>query len=396
MRILILTFYYTPDLCAGSFRAAALVKALVNQVPPNSQIDIVTTLPNRYSTFKSAASENENTTGLSVHRIALPAHKSGILDQSRAFIAFYYLAIKYVEDRDYDLVLGTSSRLMTAVMAARISSKKKTPLYLDIRDIFLDTLSDVLPKYATVLFKPIIGLLEKYTFSKADQINLVSRGFEGYFKKRYPTKKLSFFTNGIDVEFLNAVNNVEKPNSKRPGVTTVVYAGNLGEGQGLHIILPMLAKKLGAAVKFRIIGDGGRKDELFRAIEDLQVKNVTMLPPMKRDALIEEYLEADVLFLHLNKFDAFKKVLPSKIFEYAAMGKPIWAGVSGYPADFIAAEIENAARFQPGDVDDAVAAFERIELGFTSRAGFIIKFSRHNIMRDMAVDVCRVAEGRGK
>ena len=42
-----------------------------------------------------------------------------------------------------------------------------------------------------------------------------------------------------------------------------------------------------------------------------------------------------ILFIHLNAYPAFEKVLPSKIFEYAATGKPILAGVSGYSADFI-------------------------------------------------------------
>ena len=43
----------------------------------------------------------------------------------------------------------------------------------------------------------------------------------------------------------------------------------------------------------------------------------------------------DVLFLHLNDYSAFRKVIPSKIFEYAATGKPIVAGVSGYAAEFL-------------------------------------------------------------
>ena len=72
-----------------------------------------------------------------------------------------------------------------------------------------------------------------------------------------------------------------------------------------------------------------------------------LLQPVKRDELIEIYQSADVLFLHLNDFDAFKKVLPSKIFEYAATGKPIWAGVAGYAAEFITSKIENSAVFFP-------------------------------------------------
>ncbi len=387
-----LSFYYTPDLCAGSFRAAALVDALLNCLPPNSQIDVVTTLPNRYSSFSVDAPEIENHPGLHVCRIALPTHQSGMFDQSKAFLTFYRQAMKHLEGRDYDLVFGTSSRLMTAVMAARVAKKKKAFLYLDIRDIFVDTVKDVLPRYLALAIKPIFSWLENWAVTRAYKVNLVSRGFECYFKKHYPRQQISFFTNGIDAEFLNPVGVSTQYSSKNANLVTVLYAGNLGEGQGLHAILPTLAKKLHGRVVFKVIGDGGRKEALRKALADAEVENVFLVPPVKRDALIQEYLKADVLFLHLNDYDAFKKVLPSKIFEYAAMGKPVWAGVSGYPAEFVVAEVTNAAVFKPCDVDGAVAVFQQLELKDTVRLDFVRKFSRANIMKAMATDIYTVAQ----
>ena len=256
----------------------------------------------------------------------------------------------------------------------------------------MDTVKDVLPKHLALVIRPIFSWFENWAVKRADKINLVSRGFEGYFKKRYPRQQLSFFTNGIDAEFLNPAGVTAQYSSQNAGLVTVLYAGNLGEGQGLHAILPTLAKKLHGQVVFKVIGDGGRKEALRGALAEAGVENVVLLPPVKRDALIQEYLKADVLFLHLNDYDAFKKVLPSKIFEYAAMGKPVWAGVSGYPAEFIEAEVANAAVFKPCDVDGAVAAFQRLELKDTVRLDFVRKFSRANIMQAMAVDICTVAQ----
>ena len=54
MRILLLSFYFRPDLSAGSFRATALVDALL-KAHPGVEIDVVTTLPNRYSAFSPDA-----------------------------------------------------------------------------------------------------------------------------------------------------------------------------------------------------------------------------------------------------------------------------------------------------------------------------------------------------
>ena len=64
-----------------------------------------------------------------------------------------------------------------------------------------------------------------------------------------------------------------------------------------------------------------------------------------KQKLIKEYLNADILFLHLNDYEAFQKVLPSKLFEYGAMNKPILAGISGYSKEFVKSEISNCAVF---------------------------------------------------
>lgn len=391
MKILILSFYYSPDLCAGSFRAAALVEALLTKLPQKSYIDVVTTLPNRYSSFSVDAPQMESAPGLSVRRIALPAHQSGMLDQSRAFLTYCRQVMKHVERQHYDLVLGTSSRLMTAVLAARVARKMDAPLYLDIRDIFVDTIKDVLPKWVALVVKPIFSRLERWSVQRAKKVNLVSEGFLGYFKDRYPCQKYSFFTNGIDRDFLINTDAASTEARKSNGLRTVLYAGNLGEGQGLHVILPDLALRMRGRAVFRVIGDGGRKDVLRKALAAAGADNVVLLSPVKRDVLIKEYAGADVLFLHLNDYDAFKKVLPSKIFEYAAMGKPIWAGVSGYAAEFIRAEIGNAGVFRPCDVAGAVAAFEQLDFHDSRRPDFVRKFSRTNIMEAMAEDICAVA-----
>ena len=273
--------------------------------------------------------------------------------------------------------------MITAALSAFVARRKRLPLYLDIRDIFVDTINDVLPKKASLLAKPLFSIVERWTITQADHVNLVSKGFSAYFQTRYPRQVYSFFTNGIDSEFI-AVKSCEGnvPQKRQP--LTVLYAGNMGEGQGLHTIIPNLAKRFEGHLSFRLFGDGGRKSQLEQRLAELECDNVTLLPPVKRSQLIEEYQQADILFLHLNNYDAFRKVLPSKLFEYAAMGRPIWAGVSGYAAEFISKEISNAAVFQPCDADDAVGVFNSLSLAAQNRVEFVEKFSRRNIMSQMA------------
>ena len=387
MRILVLSFYYQPDLSAGSFRVTALVDALRQKILTGSTIDVVTTLPNRYGTFTVDAPEIESHEGLAVHRIPLPAHKGGILDQSRSFLVFSWRVLGYVASEEYDVVFATSSRLMTAVLAAWIAQKKNIPLYLDIHDIFVDTIKDVFPRYLAKIVVPLFGIMERWTINKAIKVNLVSLGFADYFSERYRGKAFTFFTNGIDDEFVAASYVIAKGISGKRPTIRALYAGNIGEGQGLHAILPDLARRVSGKICFRIIGDGGRKNTLQSALARYGVENVEILPPVSRDQLIREYQNADVLFLHLNDYEAFKKVLPSKLFEYAAMGKPIWAGVAGYPAEFMRSEISNAVVFNPCDAEEAVRVYEDLVLHVSCRDEFLKKYARNNIMEKMAIAI---------
>lgn len=398
MRILLLSFYYKPDLCAGSFRASAMVEALLKVLPADAHLDIITTLPNRYVTYSDRASESvaelEEHARYTVHRIALPKHESGMLDQSKSFFVFAKQALKISQQHDYQLIIATSSRLMTASLAAWIAHRKRTPLYLDIRDIFVDTIKDVLSAKSSRWLAPVLSWVEKLTIHQAKKVNVVSAGFLPYFQSRYPEQQYACFTNGIDEEFIEASQLTPAHNEKKD-LIQVLYAGNIGEGQGLHRILPGLSKALMGTVQFKVIGDGGRFKQLKTALESGQCTNVELVPPMNRKTLIQEYLKADVLFLHLNDFLAFEKVLPSKIFEYAALGKPIMAGVAGYPARFIADEVLNAQIFAPCDVKGGVQAFNRLQLQNSPRPEFLNKFSRGNIMERMAVDILSLLPAGG-
>ena len=395
MRILILSFYYQPDLSACSFRTTALVDSLLALAPAGSEIEVITTLPNRYQSFAPGALEVEARDGLSISRIPLPDHQSGMLDQSRAFLAFSRAAIKKVAGRDYDVVFATSSRLMTAALGAWITRRRQAHLYLDIRDIFVESIQDVAPRMVSLLGKPCFASLERWTIRRADKVNLVSPGFAEYFSTRYPGQSFSYFTNGIDEEFLGVASSDVSVSAPDKDATplTVVYAGNVGEGQRLHAIVPEIARRMGSDVHFRIIGDGGRKHALEVALSSAGVTNVELLSPVSRKKLIDAYRNADVLFLHLNDYDAFERVLPSKFFEYAAMGKPIWAGVSGYAAEFARSEIDNSAVFHPCDAEDAVRALRKLTLRDRPRTDFVEKYARSNLSREMAQDVLTLGRG---
>lgn len=397
MKLLLLTFYYHPDLCAGSFRNTALVEALKRKYGQDIEVDVLTTMPNRYDTFKETAEKQETDGNVKVWRIHLPRHKSGFIDQIWSFRAYQKSvnAILAKNNTSYDLVVASSSRLFTAYLGARVANSRKLPLYLDIRDIFTDTIEDVV-KNKLVLFTivPFLKRIEKYTIKSASHLNLVSGGFKTYFKEYY-TGPITEFTNGIDQKFLD-YDYSHSPERKPQKRQIVTYAGNIGEGQGLEKIIPQIAALTSEDFLFRIIGDGGTKKKLKNAVESSGLSNVELINPVNRDELNEYYKDTDYLFLHLNDYEAFHKVLPSKIFEYAATNKPIIAGVSGFARKFLENEVDNVILFDPCDASDLHEKLTKYKLVASERKEFIKNFQRDNIMDEMAKSMVGVVSGEGK
>lgn len=407
-KILLLTFYFPPDLGAGSFRSHALVESLMARLPEDSSLEVITTAPNRYAQFSTHAPGTEVAYEgrLKVHRIQLPSHRSGIWDQSRAFVTYARGAARLTRGHDYDLVIATSSRLMTAVLGRYVVGRSSARFYLDIRDIFVENLPFLLPGGTRSLGIRFFRLLEQWAVKRAATVNLVSPGFEGYFKPRYPAQTFTWHSNGVDSLFLNEIGGYGQDGSslasskdvvstKQVGSSKlrVLYAGNIGLCQGLDEIIPELAKKLEGQADFIIIGDGGRREELEKRVMKREISNVEIRRPVERNKLLEEYQKADVLFLHLNDMSCLSRVIPSKLFEYAATGKPILAGVRAYPAEFCKQYISNSSVFEPCNVTAAVSALSALTLSSAPREQFVKKFNRQRIMERFSDDIVNLIKG---
>jgi len=383
MNILYLTFYFEPDLSAGSFRNSTLVKELALVTSGKANIDVYTTFPNRYKTYKLTSESFENKENLNIYRIKIPTHNSGFLDQIRSFITYYIEVKKRTKNVEYDLVFASSSRLFTAFLGFRIAKNKRIPLYVDVRDIFFDSIKDLFGSNPIKwIFLPFLKYIEARTFFYATHINLISPGFRDYFKQ-YKNSVFTFFTNGIDEDFLN-YNSVTHSEDRKK---VILYAGNIGEGQGLHKFVPELAKKNENLYDFIIVGDGAAKEKLNNRLKELNCNNVIIKDPVSRASLMKEYENADFLLIHLNDYAAFKKVLPSKIFELGAIDKPIIAGVGGYAAEFIKENLSNVILIEPCDYRDCINKLQAYDYKNVKRLSFIQKFNRKKINEEMALSI---------
>ena len=89
----------------------------------------------------------------------------------------------------------------------------------------------------------------------------------------------------------------------------------------------------------------------------------------------------------MNNHKAFEKVLPSKVFEYGALSRPVIAGVNGFAKNFIEKNIPYSIVFQPNNAEDFYAKFSNYQYQLPNSQLFIDKFKRDNINKEMAKSI---------
>lgn len=383
-RILLLSYYFAPDFSAGAFRMEALVRALARRLPPGAELHVIATEPSRYSGAKAQPAFDDASLGPSVkvHRISArpPFLFQGA--QLWSFQMYARAALGLAREIRPDLVVASSSRLGTGLLGGRIARKYDAPLHLDLRDLFLDAAYHLLPAWIGRVASPSLNIAEHSAIASARTVSVTSPSHQRYLDRAYGKAGIRVIPNGIDTLFQQHKYPAVYHRQGEP--LRVLYAGNLGLGQSLHLVLPELAARTRGRVQWRIVGDGAQRQQLAEALARKGVDNVELIHSVPRARLLDHYDWANVLFLHLAPKPAMRRVVPSKIFEYAATGRPILAGFSGISARLLHHEVDGAHCFRPGDVDDAMRALDALEVRSFSRTVFRARYTRECLALELA------------
>lgn len=105
------------------------------------------------------------------------------------------------------------------------------------------------------------------------------------------------------------------------GELLVLYAGNMGEKQGLETVLEAAAAcRSDGRIQFVMVGDGAAKPRLERQAEALGLTNLRFLPLQPLEKL-NDMLAAGDIHLVVQKREAADLVMPSKLTNILAAGR---------------------------------------------------------------------------
>jgi glycosyltransferase involved in cell wall biosynthesis len=347
MNVVVISQNYPPDLGAASFRMRALVKALHER---GHQVYVIAGMPNRYDDFiqDKVVPEHELTEEAEIFRVKVKTVGNTKTQRIKGFLEYYFGAVKIgvrLKGKGIHAVVATTPQLLQARVGEVLARRLNARLLLDVRDLWPETpiaLGELSPNS---LVTHVLSLLERRAYKCADHIVTTSPGYIDHIKEMTKEDtRISVVLNGIDSEFSKCSQTVGHP----LGTVKVIYAGNVGYCQNLITLVEVASILRNEDFEFRIIGSGTQIEQVRQRTVELGLNNLLISAPMRRADLLKAYDDADIVYLQLFSSDYFRRVIPSKIFEYLALSKPIIYGLGGVSADILS-KFPATYRVRPDD-----------------------------------------------
>jgi colanic acid biosynthesis glycosyl transferase WcaI len=213
----------------------------------------------------------------------------------------------------------------SALLAARLCGAKA---WLHIQDFELDAALDLGLLRGRRVQRALYGI-EKFLMRRFDGVSTITEAMrrrvvaKGVSEDR--TRVVPNWANLESVRPMRRENEVRQEFGAGLEDILVMYAGNMGEKQGLEVVLDAADLLRGRTeIKFALIGDGAAQERLERAAKERGLENVRFLPvqPLER---LPHVLAAGHIQLVVQRREAADLVMPSKLTNILAAGRPCLA-----------------------------------------------------------------------
>lgn len=222
-----------------------------------------------------------------------------------------------------DVLFLVQPTLFCAPFALLFCKLRGTKSILHIQDYEIDAMFGLGLGQSSFIKKLVKGI-ENWLMSKFDVVSSISYSMlDNARKKGVPDEKLLFFPNWADTDFVHPdadASVLRKEWGFAEDDKIVLYSGNLGQKQGLEIVIDAaLAFKEQPHVKFVIIGSGAYRDTLEQMARDKGVSNIQFKALQPWELVPQILVMADV-HLVVQKKGVADAVLPSKLTNILAAG----------------------------------------------------------------------------
>jgi glycosyltransferase involved in cell wall biosynthesis len=338
MKILIITQYFWPE----SFKINDLALGLKER---GHDVSVLTAIPNypkgvffdNYSFWKN---NEEEWNGIKIYRSKIFSRGNGSIRLMLNYISFVFfcsLKVFFIKQK-FDKIFVYEPSPVTVGLPAIVASRiMKIPYYFWVQDLWPESLSaagGIKNKYVLNFFEGLTRLI----YRNSEKVLVQSKGFADYIKKQGDfSDKLIYYPNSAE-KLYRPLEPILEYQSKLPEGFKLLFAGNLGEAQGIDTLVnaAKIVKEKGIDVNWVFLGDGRQREYYMKEVKRIGLEsNFYFLGAFPAETMPYFFSCADALIVSLKRDKIFSLTIPSKLQSYLACGKPILASLDGEGANVV-------------------------------------------------------------
>lgn len=335
MKILVVSQYFYPE----PFRINTICQELVQR---GHDVTVMTAYPQYpkgeiYDGYGFDIPYDKEWNGVTIHRVKTHPRGHNAVGLLRNCVSYVVSGNRWVkqckEKYDRVFVFGLSPATL-ALPAVKYKKKFGSPMYYYLQDLWPESVHEVLG----IRFAPLTFVINKIVgkiYKASDKILCTSKGYvknlEG---KGVPADKPVYWPQFCtEPDFTDA----DKPAVYGDDTFNVVFTGNIGDAQGLDLVVEAAARLKGKGIRWYLVGDGRAKERLEQLVADRGVQEDVIFVGRVSEAEANRYVHfADCAYLSFQPNPLFDLILPAKLQTYLACGAPILAAAGGESAALIA------------------------------------------------------------
>ena len=267
---------------------------------------------------------------------------------------------RQLDEFNPDVIVGFG--ILNAMLSLKLA--KKPFVYF-----LMDTLHRLVPQK---VFQPLARYIESKNIKNSDRVIVINERLREYaITMGADQNKLHVIGAGIDLKKYNPnIDNGGIRNKYRIKKDDIVlfFMGWLYDFSGMKEVAMELSRVNNDKIKLLIVGEGDAFEDLQKIRDEYQLKNQIILTGRQPYEKIPEFISAaDVCLLPAYNNEIMKDIVPIKVYEYMAMGKPIIATkLPGVMKEF---GYENGVSYVERPEDVIKKAIELIENGSIKSEG---------------------------
>ena len=334
MKILVFSQYFYPE----NFRINTLCRELVQR---GHEVTVVTGYPQYpigriYDGYGFDIPYEMEWKGVKIVRVKVHARGKTPFGMLRNCIDYVRQANAWVracEERFDAVYVFEVSPVTVGLPAVTYKEKFGVPMFFNLQDLWPENVEEVLG----IRFKPLswyLGRIVDKIYAGSDKILCASRGFVKNLTDRgVPESKLVFWPQFC---LEPALEGKQRPEVYSQDTFNIVFAGNLGDAQGLDLMVEAAAELKGSGIRWYLVGDGRAKERLQKQVGEYGVQeDVIFLGRVSEDEANRYVHFADCAYLSFKNNKIFNMTIPAKLQTYLACGTPVLAAAGGETAQLI-------------------------------------------------------------